>query len=207
MFIGHVAAGLLGARHSRLPLGTAILAAQLPDVIWPVLLLAGVEHAAIAPGDTAVTPLRFESYPWSHSLLMVALAGALLGALYGRVRGSKRMGATLALLAASHWVLDFVSHRPDMPVQPFGGPKLGLGLWNSVPATLLVEGALFAVAVWFYVRGRRLGLGFWLLMGLLLVAYVANVFGPPPPNLTSVAGAAIAITPLLWYWGNRSSCS
>jgi len=207
MFIGHVAAGLLGARQARLPLGTAILAAQLPDVIWPVLLLAGVEHAAIAPGDTAVTPLRFESYPWSHSLVMVALAGALLGTLYGWVRGSRRMGATLALLALSHWVLDFVSHRPDMPVQPFGGPKLGLGLWNSVAATLAVEGALFAVAVWLYVRGRRPGLGFWLLMGLLLVVYVANVFGPPPPNLTSVAGAGIVVTPLLWYWGNRSSCA
>jgi hypothetical protein len=202
MFIGHVAAGLVGARQARMPLGTAILAAQLPDVIWPALLLAGVERAAIAPGDTAVTPLRFEYYPWSHSLLMVAITGAALGALYGWRRGSRRAGVTFALLALSHWILDVVSHRPDMPIFPFGGPKLGLGLWNSVAATVVVEGALFAAAVWFYARGRRLGFGFAALVGTMIAAYAANLLGPPPRNMTVVAVSAMALVPLLWYWGN-----
>ena len=202
MFIGHVAAGLAGAREGRMPLGTAILAAQLPDVIWPVLVLAGVERVAIVPGDTVVTPLRFEHYPWSHSLVMVALTGAALGALYGWRRGSRRMGVTFALLALSHWVLDVVSHRPDMPLLPSGGPKLGLGLWSSVAATMAVEGALFAAAVWFYARGRRLGLGFTSLVVTMSAAYLANLFGPLPRNVTVVAVAAIALVPLLWYWGN-----
>jgi membrane-bound metal-dependent hydrolase YbcI (DUF457 family) len=202
MFIGHVAAGLVGARQARIPLGTAILAAQLPDVIWPLLVLAGVEQVAIAPGDTAVTPLRFEHYPWSHSLVMVALTGAALGALYGWRRRSRRMGVTFALMAASHWVLDVASHRPDMPILPFGGPKLGLGLWNSVAATVVVEGALFAAAVWFYARGHRLDRGFASLIVTMIAAYVANLLGPPPRSVTVVAVAAAALVPLLWYWGN-----
>ena len=202
MFIGHVAAGLVGARQARIPLGTAVLAAQLPDVIWPFLLLAGVERVTIAPGDTAVTPLRFEHYPWSHSLVMVALTGAALGALYGWRRGSKRIGVAFALLAVSHWVLDVASHRPDMPILPFGGPRIGLGLWNSVAATMLVEGAMFAAAVGFYARGRRLGFGFVSLVVTMIAAYVANLFGPPPRNVTVIAVAGIALVPLLWYWGN-----
>jgi hypothetical protein len=202
MFIGHVAAGLVGARQSRMPLGTAVLAAQLPDAIWPFLVLAGVERVTIAPGDTAVTPLRFEHYPWSHSLLMVALAGAALGALYGWLRGSRRQGITFALLAVSHWVLDVVSHRPDLPIFPFGGPKIGLGLWNSVAATMAVEGAMFAAAVAFYARGQRLGRAFVALVVTMIAAYVANLFGPPPPNVTVLAVTAIALVPLLWYWGN-----
>jgi len=207
MFIGHVAAGLVGARQSRMPLGTAVLAAQLPDAIWPFLLLVGVERVTITPGNTAVTPLRFEHYPWSHSLVMVALTGVALGALYGWLRGSKRMGVTFALLAVSHWVLDVVSHRPDMPIVPLGGPKIGLGLWNSVPATVLLEGAMFAAAVWFYARGRRLGGGFLSLVVTMIAAYVANLVSPPPPNVTVIAVGAIALVPLLWYWGNLAGGS
>lgn len=204
MFIGHFAMGMIGSRiEPRLRLGTAFLAAQLPDAIWPLLLLAGSERAVVAPGDTVVTPLRFESYPWSHSLLMVVAWGAALGLLV-RVRQGRRAGAVAAALVVSHWLLDFASHRPDLPLAPGVLPLLGLGLWNSLLATVLVEGALFAAAVAFYVHGRRAGPGFWVLGGTLLALYAANLLGPPPPGMGAVALAGLLAVPLFWFWGNRA---
>jgi membrane-bound metal-dependent hydrolase YbcI (DUF457 family) len=205
VFLGHFAAGLAASRaEPRLPLGTAFLAAQLPDVLWPYLLVAGVEEVAIVPGDTVVTPLRFVSYPWSHSLVMV-ITGALLAAVILRTRGrSPRVAALVAALVVSHWVLDAASHRPDMPLYP-GGPCVGLGMWNSLPLTLAVELGLFAAGIWAYARGRRMGWGFGSLCGTLAVVYLANVFGPPPPSVIAVAISGIVAMPLLWWWGNRVS--
>ncbi len=205
VFLGHFAAGLLASRtEPRLPLGTAFLAAQLPDALWPVFLLAGVEKVEIAPGDTAVTPLRFVHYPWSHSLLMVLLWGVAASVLYQALGGTKRASVLLFALAASHWVLDFVSHRPDMPLLP-NGPFLGLGLWYSVAATVLVEGLLFLGAVVLYARSRSAGKGFWALMALLAVIYAANLLGPPPPSVAAIAVSLIVLVPILWWWGNRVS--
>lgn len=208
MFIGHFAMGLAAKRWApRIPLGTAFIAAQLPDVIWPVLVLAGVERVAIAPGDTVVTPLRFEHYPISHSLLMAAVWGLALGLLYsGRGRGRK--GALmLAGLAVSHWVLDFVSHRPDMPLLPGRATVVGLGLWNSLWATLAVEGLLFAAGIALYLtsaqaREGRGRVAFGFLVGTLAAVYLGNLFGPPPPNTTAAAVSLIVAAPVLWFWAN-----
>ena len=204
MFIGHFAAGFIGSRiEPRLRLGTAFVAAQLPDVLWPVLLLTGAERASIVPGDTVVTPLRFDYYPWSHSLLMVAVSAVVFGLLVRRKGGGPRAGLVAGMLVASHWLLDVVSHRPDVPLMPDAGPLLGMGLWNSFAATVLVEGALFAGAVAFYVRGRRVAWGFWSLVGTLLALYAANLLGPPPPSMTAVALSGLLAVPLFWFWANR----
>jgi len=205
VFLGHFAAGLLASRaEPRLPLGTAFLAAQLPDAIWPFLLLAGAERVEIVHGDTAVTPLRFVHYPWSHSLLMVLLWGLGAALLYRSLGRTNRASFLLFALVVSHWVLDFVSHRPDMPVLP-NGPFVGLGLWYSVAATVLVEGLLFLGALALYAKTRAPGKGFWGLMALLLVIYAANLLGPPPPSAIAIAVSLIAIVPILWWWGNRAS--
>jgi hypothetical protein len=110
-----------------------------------------------------------------------------------------------AALVVSHWLLDFASHRPDMPLHPWGGPRLGLGLWRSLPLTLAVEGALFACATAFYARGRATGRSFALLIATLVALYLANLFGPPPPNMTAVAVSALVLFPQLWLWGNSTS--
>jgi len=205
MFIGHFAMGLVASRvEKRLPLGTALLASQLPDAIWPYLLLAGAEAVSIVPGDTAMTPLRFDSYPWSHSLLMVAITGAVLGFIYKSLGADGRAAALFAGLAVSHWVLDFVSHRPDMPVAPFSDLKLGLGLWYSVPLTVLVEGLMYAGAVTFYAIGRSVKWSFWALIATLALVYVGNVVGPPPPGVREIAVSMIALVPLIWWWGNKA---
>jgi len=209
MFIGHFAAGFAAKRIDSHPsLATYFLAAQLPDVLWPMFVLAGWEHVTVVPGDTAVTPLRFDSYPYSHSLLGAVGWGALLGLLYALWRRNPRGAVLVALLSISHWLLDFVSHRADMPLLISGGPRLGLGLWNSVPATLVVEGLLFGAGVWLYLRasaavsrGRVAALV--MLLGAL---YLGNVFGPPPPSATAVAATVLIGAPLFAafaWWVDR----
>jgi len=196
MFIGHFALAYGAKRLApRASLGTLFAAAQLPDLLWPCLTLAGVERATIAPGDTAFTPLRFDSYPFSHSLLTVAAWGALFGAVHYWRRRRASDALVLALLAVSHWLLDFVTHRPDMPLWP-GGPRLGLGLWNSVPATLVVESAMFAVGIWLAASSTRArdAIGRWGFAGLaalLLLLYAGNAASPPPPSLEAVGWSAV----------------
>jgi hypothetical protein len=191
LFIGHFALAYGAKRLApRASLGTLFAAAQLPDLIWPWLTLTGVEHATIAPGDTAFTPLRFDSYPLSHSLLTVAAWGAAFGAIHFWRKRRPVDAGVLALLVVSHWLLDFLTHRPDMPLWP-GGPRLGLGLWNSVPATILVELVLFASSLWLAATATRArdAIGRWGFAGLatlLLVIYAGNVIGPPPPSMEAV---------------------
>lgn len=202
MFLGHFALGLALKRvEPNVSLATAFLAGQLADTLWPVLVLAGVEHVTIAPGDTAVTPLRFDSYPWSHSLLTLALLGALFGAVYFARTRRGRAAVLLGGLVASHWVLDFVAHKPDMPLTPWSSEKLGLGLWHSVGATLVVEVLLLAAGVALALRSTRArdGIGRWGLAGfiaLLVVIYAGSLLGPPPPDVQTL-GVMSLVLPLV----------
>ena len=174
-------------------------------------MLLGVEQVAIDPGNTAFTPLNFMSYPYSHSLVALLVWGVLLGGIYLVARRSTLSSAALvAALVLSHWALDFVSHRPDVPLTIGGETKVGLGLWNSVPATVVVETLLFAGGLIVYARttAARDRIGSIGLLGLVIffvVINIANILGPPPPSSTAVAWAA----ELLWlvvalaYWVDR----
>src|SRR6185436_9757600 len=141
MFIGHYAVAL-GAKKlvPRASLGTLIAAATFLDLVWPVFLILGIEKVSIAPGITAFTPLDFESYPYSHSLLTAIAWGALFGAVYF-LRAGRNATAALVMgaLVVSHWILDAATHRPDLPLDPWSDIRVGLGLWDSIPATLAVE--------------------------------------------------------------------
>jgi hypothetical protein len=211
MFIGHFGVGFATKRWApRASLGTLFLAAQFIDLLWPTLLLLGVERVAIAPGNTVVTPLDFEHYPFSHSLLAVAGWAALLaGASLALGRG-RRVAGALALLVISHWLLDALTHRPDLPLAPLGDARVGLGLWNSLPATLVVELTVFGAGVWLYARATRArdATGRWALWGLvlfLLAIYAGNLFGEPPPSVAAIAwiGQAQWLLVLWGYWIDR----
>jgi hypothetical protein len=198
MFIGHFAVGLAAKRVApRTSLAALFAAAQLIDLVWPILLLAGAERVRIDPGNTAFTPLDFESYPWTHSLLMVVVWAALFALVYWRRTGEARGAGVLAALVVSHWVLDFVTHRPDLPLAP-GGVKVGLGLWNSVPASLAVEGGLFVAGVAVYLvttraRNRSGSIALWSLLAFLVVVYAGNVLGPPPPSASAIGVVGLAM--------------
>ncbi|HEY6892969.1 MAG TPA: hypothetical protein VI258_02290 [Rhodanobacteraceae bacterium] len=192
MFLGHFGVAFASKRVApRLSLGTTVLAAQWADGLWPLLALLGVEQVEIRPGITRVTPLDFVSYPWSHSLLADLVWAAIFALVYGTLRKDRRGAAWLAVLVLSHWVLDVIAHRPDMPTWP-GGPKLGMGMWDSLPATLVVEFGLFGVGLWLYIASTvaRDTLGkvlMWTFAITLVVLYFAAVFGPPPPSTLALA--------------------
>jgi membrane-bound metal-dependent hydrolase YbcI (DUF457 family) len=211
MFIGHFGVAMGLKRDApRVSLGTLFLAAQFVDLLWPTLLLLGLETVAIAPGITTVTPLDFEHYPISHSLLTTLVWMVLFAAVYWALRRSVRGAVVCGLAVLSHWILDLVTHRPDLPLYPGGEMKVGLELWNSLPGTLLVELGLFAVGVWLYLRCTRArdrvgSYGFWALVAFLLVVYAANLFGPPPADVTAIAWVGHAQWLLVaWgYWVDR----
>lgn len=211
MFIGHFAVALAAKRSAPgVSLGTLFLAAQLADLVWPTLVLLGIEDFSIRPGITAVTPLDFTRYPYSHSLVGMALWGLGLGIVYFTIKRRALAALVLFMVVLTHWLLDFVSHRPDLPLTLTGAERFGLGLWHSRIATLAVEGLFFAACVWIYVRATRPvdAAGRWWLVALvafLVVVYLANIFGPPPPSVAAVAWTAQAIWLLVaWgYWIDR----
>lgn len=193
MFLGHFAVGFAAKRLEPKPsLGVYFAAAQFLDLLWPVLLLLGVEHVRIDPGNTAVTPLDFYHYPWSHSLLVVLGWSAIAAALGYRRYRNKRVALILAACVVSHWVLDLIVHRPDLPVLPQGGPRVGFSLWDSLAATVIVESLLFAAGLWLYVKGTkpkdRTGrLGWIVLTAFLITIWLGNFMGPPPPSVEAIA--------------------
>ena len=214
MFIGHYALGLAAKRIvPRTSLGTLVAAPTLADLLWPVFLLLGWERVTVVPGPNPFLIFRFDSYPISHSLLTLMGWGLLFAFLY-RMRTSYTRGAiVLGLLVVSHWVLDFATHRPDMPLYP-GGPTVGLGLWNSVAGTIVVEGVLFVAGIAIYLattRARdrigRYGLAGFLL--LLVFSYVGALFSPPPSNIQALAIGGIVFGWLFvwmaaWVDGHRT---
>ena len=192
MFIGHFGVALAAKKVAPRPsLGTLTLAALLVDGIWPVFLLLGWEKVEIHPGITAVSPLDFVSYPYTHSLVAGAFWAALLAGAYYVARRDRGGALWLAALVLSHWILDFISHGPDMPVG-LSGPTVGLGLWYSVPATLVAEYGLLALGAWAYAsatrpRDRTGTWALWIYVATLAAIYAASVAGPPPPSVHTIA--------------------
>jgi len=212
MFIGHFAVGFAAKRVApSVSLGTLFLACQFADLLWPVLVIAGIEQVGVRPGVTVVTPLEFISYPFSHSLIAGAAWGVLFAWVYTWLRKSRpSVGVVLAFVVVSHWVLDALSHGPDMPILVSGSLRVGLGLWNSYAATILVEGLIFAGGVALYLRSTRAvdrtgRVALWALVAFLLIVYAANLVGPPPPSGLAAAMGAMAMWLLVaWgYWIDR----
>jgi hypothetical protein len=214
VFIGHVGVALAAKRVApRTSLGTLVAAALLVDLVWPLLLLAGIERVRIVPADSPFLRLDFVHYPFTHSGIGALAWAAAFGMAYLWRTGSRRGAVVVAALVASHWVLDFVVHRPDLPVV-WSGPKVGLGLWRSVPVTLAVELPLFALGALAYAGGTRPvdGVGrfaFWAYVAFLLVVYAANALGPPPPSQQAIGFAGLALWLLVawaaWFDRHRAT--
>ena len=220
MFLGHYGVAYALKRvEPRVSLGTLFLSVTLVDTMWGLFLLTGWERARLFPGLTPVTPIEFTRYPLSHSLV-AAFAWALFVAAVvytWPTRDTSKHHWLKALVAgiavASHWFLDLIVHIPDLPLASDQSTKLGLGLWRSLPATLGVEAVVFAAGFLLYLRWRRSKgrarpgrIAF--LAGLLVVLYLANLFGPPPPSMKAVAVIDILGTLILAglaAWADRST--
>ncbi len=214
MFVGHLAVALAAKKaEPRVPLGAAVAAAFGLDLLWPLLLLVGIESVRVDAGNTAFTNLAFDSYPWSHSLVVVVGWSGLAVLLGHRMYGSLRVGAVLGILVMSHWVLDVITHRPDLPVWP-GGPVVGLGLWNSIPGTLLLEGMLLGGGLRLYVGSSSAcdRIGRWALVALVAVnglIWVTQPWAPLPESAVAVAWGALVLWLLppwaRWIEAHRTS--
>jgi len=207
LFIGHFAIAL-GAKKMapEVSLGTLFLACQLADLLWPNFVFLGIEQFAVQAGNTVMTPLDFVHYPWSHSLLALAIWSGLFAAGFSVLRRTGgRVAIVIAALVLSHWLLDVITHRPDMPISIGNATRIGLGLWNYPWLAIPLELILFGIGLWVYSRAtvakdRSGNIGFWALVLFLLLVYAANLLGPPPPSVVAVAWSAEAVW-ILVFWG------
>jgi hypothetical protein len=198
MFLGHFGVAFAAKKAApKTSLGLLVFAAQFADLLWPILLLLGLEQVRIAPGLLPASAFDFTSYPISHSLVAQLGWGTLVGLVYFAVNREGRSALLVGGLVPTHWVLDYIAHRPDMPIYP-GGPKYGLGMWNSVPLTICVEYLILAAGIALYLSTTRKkdatgNWALWSLVALLGVVYPASLFGPPPPTVQALAFSALAI--------------
>ena len=205
MFLGHYAVALAAKRAApRTSLGTLFLSVQLADMLWPVFLLTGWERVRIVPNPDPFLNFVFDAYPISHSLLTLVAWGVVFALLYRMRTGYARGAIVVALGVVSHWVLDVVVHRPDMPLYP-GGPKLGLGLWSSVTGTVVIEGLMLLASLWIYLGTTRARdgvgrYGFFALIVVVTLSYVASIFGPPPPSTLALSIGGIVFGWLFVAW-------
>jgi hypothetical protein len=197
MFVGHYAVSFAAAKRSAaIPLWVLFVAVQLLDFGWAVLVLLGVEKVRIVPGITASNPFDLYFMPYTHSLVAALLwsAGAFVVYRLAVRRGGNTAAFIVAAAVFSHWILDFVVHRPDLPLYDDTG-KVGLGLWNWPAPALGLEAALLFGGLWIALRNgapRRTATTVFCVAMLAIQAYV--FFGPPP-----VSDKAAAVTALASY--------
>lgn len=211
MFVGHFGLGLSGKKVApSISLGTLFLGVQFLDLLWPTFLLLGIERVEINPPGTSQVPLDFVYYPWTHSLLMAIIWGVVVGGIYYVVRRNLRNTMILFFCVVSHWLLDLFVHHQDLPLIPGVNAFLGWKLWDYPGIELTLELAIFTVGFILYLRSTapRDSIGKFAAWGLaifLLAIHLANVLGPPPPSVTTIAWAG----ELQWlfvamaYWVDR----
>jgi hypothetical protein len=182
MFIGHYGIALAAKRLAPgKSLGWNFIAVQFLDILWAPAVLAGIEHVRIVPGFMPASSLDFYDFSWTHGLAMAAVWSWF----FYRITRSRLLG----MLVFSHWVLDYFV--PDLPLFR-GGLKVGLGLWNFRAATVVVESAIVIAGLAIYLGATRArnAAGRWGMIALcvfLIVSEIANIYGPPPPNVRTMA--------------------
>ena len=217
MFIGHYGLALATKKLApKVSLVALFIAVEFVDILWPFLLLLNVEQVKIHPGFTEVTPFEFVHYPFTHSLLMGIVWGLVVGGAFWLLKKDLRSAVIVGLAVLSHWFLDFVVHVPDLPLTPFGGEKVGMGLWNYKLATVLIESLIFFAGVYIYANAttaiKKAGnWGLWVMAGFFILANFYNMFGPPPED--SIVMLFVSFTVLqaivlsLAYWVDRNRIS
>jgi len=193
MFIGHFGIGFGAKKYApAISLGVLFIAAQFLDLLWPSLLLLDLEHVVISPGITKVMPYDFIDYPISHSLIMVIGWGFILALLAKFMFKNLKYSIIIFLCVISHWFLDLIVHRPDLPIIPGDSTLLGFGLWNYPFLTALIEGVIFIAGVFLYLKATSSKnnhgkYGLIVLIALFIVIQMGSMLGPPPPSVNAIA--------------------
>ncbi len=201
--IGHLAVGFASKRLApRVSLGWLVLAPIFADLLWSVFVLLGIERARIVPGITKAMPLDLEYVGVSHSLLAMTGWGVVLAGVFFASHRDARGALVVFAGVLTHFVLDWISHRPDMPLLP-SGPRVGLGLWNYPLPALATEAAMLLAGVFIYLRITRplpggSSRGLLSLLAFLLAMNVGAYFGPPPPSVQPMAALNLATLFVVW---------
>jgi hypothetical protein len=206
MFIGHYAVGLASKKLApQASLAWFVAGATLLDLLFPLFLILGWERAHYVSAPTPFLRISLDDYPWSHSLLMAIVWSVVFALVCLAV--TRARGASLVAGAAvfSHWVLDFLTHRPDMPLLPGGSARVGLGLWHSTAGTLAVEGLMFVAGIWIYAtvtRARdRVGRwALWALVAFLALSYASSLSSSGTPDPTVFAWVGLVLGWVLVAW-------
>lgn len=212
MFIGHFGVGLAAKKiESKPSLGTYFFASQFIDLLWPFFLILGIEEVRVAPGISEFTPLDFVYYPFTHSLAGVLFWAVIFGAVYFLIKKNYKAAILLGVLVLSHWILDLLTHIPDLPIIPGADVKVGLGLWNSIPLTIFVEGSIFILGAFLYfsvtnAKNKKGIYTLWSLLIFLVLIYIMNIFGPPPESSEAIGYVGLSQWLLIaWgYWIDRN---
>lgn len=212
MFAGHIGVALVAARvEPRLNLGALAASSLLPDILLWLFILLGWESVVI-PADFAQTHQPEFTFPYSHSLLATGLWSAMAGATaLWRRPGDKYRSIRPALIVTavvlSHWFLDVLVHRPELPLSAAGTAQAGLGLWNNMPVALIIEALLVAVGILVFFPGcglsREKRLSLLALILLVLAFTVAGMtISPSPPSATMMAVSSLfTIAVVCWLMG------
>lgn len=211
MFIGHYAMAFAAKKTApQISLGTFFLAVLWLDLIWPVFLFFGIERARITPGITKLMPLDLEFYPFTHSLLGTIVWAVLFALVYFCLKGKLKHALLLGGCVISHWLLDALVHRRDLPLSFANEHKVGFGLWDSALGTFLIEAPLFVLGIFLYLKSTRARdhagkIGHWVLVVLLSLIYSGQYLGVTPPSMSAViAGGMSQWLFVAWgYWLDR----
>ena len=192
MFLGHYAVGLAAKKVApQASLGALIAAPILLDLLWPIFLLLGWEHVTIEPNKNPFLRFAFDFYPVSHGLIAVVGWSTLFASLYFGFTRYVPGAVVVWLGVVSHWVLDLIVHRPDLPLYS-GSRVFGFGLWNYRAVTISIELTLLVLGIFVYLRQTRAkdrigNYFFWAFVLFLLAAFGAATFGPPPRSVKMLA--------------------
>ena len=194
MFVGHYGVSFAAKKaEPAIPLWVLFIAVQLLDVLWAPFVLLGIEKVRIVPGITASNPLDLYYMPYTHGLL-AAIGWSVVAFLVYRmaVRNVPSRAAVIVGVAVfSHWILDFLVHRPDLPLYD-NTAKVGLGLWNLPAVAFGLEALVLFGGMWLYFRPGTARRTAMLVFGVIMLAIQAAVFfGPPPPSDKAAAGTAL----------------
>ncbi|HBA27170.1 MAG TPA: hypothetical protein DCY98_07255 [Nitrospinae bacterium] len=198
MFIGHYGVALAAKKVDKnISLGLLFFATQFVDILFFVLILMGIERMSIVPGITAANPLDFTYYPYSHSLTASLLWAGLFFVVFkitSSISGSRnnRIALVVAAIVLSHFFLDVIVHRPDLPLFGDDSYKLGLGLWNYVISSSLIEILILVAGLWLYLKSTKSitfggKYGMIIFAVFLIMMQMASLFMPPPPDIRGFA--------------------
>jgi hypothetical protein len=215
MFIGHFGLGMAVKKAAPgLSFGTLFMAVQFVDLIWPTLLILNLEQVEIHPELGGNKVLEFTNYPITHSLLMGIVWGVLFGSVYFLIKKNLKNSIIAGLCVLSHWFVDLIVHFHDLPLFPWDSPKVGLGLWESVPGTLVLESLITITGLTIYLRqtkavNKKGSIVFWVLIGLLVLVQISSLIGPPPGSVQELAWSAqfqwLFVALAYWADANRTA--